>query len=82
VTAGYDRETGRVAVGACSNPIGCAEDDVARKLGIPKSQVQFTEAIRPRTMEEVPICATCQGGTSPSQYPPRVKAKRGGPWKR
>lgn len=35
VTGGYNPKNGRVAAGCNSNPTGCAEDDVARQLGIP-----------------------------------------------
>ncbi len=82
VTAGYDPLSGRIAAGCNANPIGCAEDDVARQLGIPKDTVRYTEAVRPRNMEEVPICTYCQATTSPSQYPPNVQAQPGGRWVR
>jgi RHS repeat-associated protein len=70
VTGGYDPATGRVVAGCSSNPIGCAEDDVARQLGIPNDQIQFTEAIRPRTGEQVPVCGRCQTKYGSSQFPP------------
>ncbi len=34
VTGGYDPKTGKIVSGSNSNPVGCAEDDVVRKLGV------------------------------------------------
>ncbi|HEV7974237.1 RHS repeat-associated core domain-containing protein [Amycolatopsis sp.] len=79
-TAGYDPETGNIAVGSARPPHGCAENDVANKLGIPRDQVQFTEAVRPRTGEEVEICHSCQGTYTPNQFPPGTKVKKDGSW--
>jgi RHS repeat-associated protein len=70
VTAGWDPRTGRVAAGCNRNPTGCAEDDVARQLGIPKKEIRFTEAIRPRTGKQVPVCVRCQQSYDRSQFPP------------
>ena len=80
VTAGYDPATGRIAAGCNSNPIGCAENDVQRQLGIPFEDIQFTDAIRPRTGDPVPICPICQANSSPSQYPLGTQAHPDGPW--
>jgi RHS repeat-associated protein len=80
VTAGYDPATGRIETGSARPPHGCAETDVANKLGIPRDQVQFTDAIRPRTGEEVPICTNCQDKYSPNQFPPGTQAQEGGSW--
>jgi RHS repeat-associated protein len=63
VVAGWDPRTGQVAVGV-SSCAGCAEDDVAKKLGIPKDKVKFTEAVQPRTLRSVPVCMRCE-----SKYP-------------
>jgi len=79
VTGGYDPKTGRVVAGCNSNPIGCAEHDVGRQLDIPDGEIKFTEAIRPRTGEQVPICEVCQGRYDPSQFPPGTKPAPGGP---
>jgi RHS repeat-associated protein len=76
---------GRVAAGRSANPVGCAEDDVARQLG---ADAQFTKAMgwrrSPATGQrewvEIPVCTRCQGKYSPDQFPPDVKAEPGGPW--
>lgn len=73
VTGGYDPATGKVVAGCNRNPFGCAEDDVARLLGIPDKDIRFTEAIRPRTGREVPVCRTCQGKYDRSQFPPGTR---------
>lgn len=69
VTAGYDPKSGRVAAGCNRNPVGCAEQDVRRKLGVRRDQVRFTKAVRPRTGEEVEICQKCQGRFKRTQFP-------------
>jgi RHS repeat-associated protein len=79
VTAGYGRD-GRPVAGCNSNPIGCAEDDVARQIGGDPNAITFTEAIRPRTGEQVPICARCQGTYDRSQFPPGTFFDPLGPW--
>jgi RHS repeat-associated protein len=73
VTGGYDPVTGRVVAGMNSNPIGCAEDDVVRQLAIPREDVRFTEAIRPRNGEQVPVCIRCQGQYGADQFPPGTR---------
>jgi hypothetical protein len=80
VTGGYDPATGPVVTGCSSNPVGCAELDVVRQLDIDPADVRFTEAIRPRTGREVPICHLCQDQFRPSQFPPGVEALPNGPW--
>jgi len=80
VTGGYHPPTGRVVSGCSSNPFGCAEDDVVRQLDVDPTEVRFTEAIRPRTGEEVPICARCQKKYTREQFPEEVEWKEGGPW--
>ena len=79
VTGGYGKD-GVPRAGCNSNPIGCAEDDVARQIGGDPGDINFTEAIRPRTGEQVPICWSCQGKYDPSQFPPGTEWKPGGPW--
>lgn len=79
VTGGYGMN-GVPRAGCNSNPIGCAEDDVARQIGGDPGDINFTEAIRPRTGEQVPICWSCQGKYDPSQFPPGTEWKPGGPW--
>ena len=62
VTAGYNTKTGKVATG-CSGG-GCAEGKVVEALGGDKSQVRFTEAVRPRPggppFTQVPVCEICE----------------------
>ena len=81
VTGGYNVDTGQVAAG-CSSGDGtmCAEDDVVQQLGGDPSKVRFTEATRPRTGGEVPVCIRCQAKYSPDQFPEGVGYDEGGPW--
>jgi hypothetical protein len=79
VTGGYNVETGEVAA-ACSGPGFCAEDAVVSKLGGSAGDVRFTEAIRPRTGMDVPVCEFCQAKYAPSQFPPGAHYKPGFPW--
>ena len=79
VTGGYNRRTGEVVAG-CSGNGFCAEDDVVRQLGGDPSDVQFTEAIRPRTGRQQPICQRCQGKYTPDQFPSDVWFEPEGPW--
>jgi hypothetical protein len=82
VTGGYDPARGpSSAVSGCNrNSLGCAENDVQRQLGIDPSDIQFTEAIRPRTGQQVPICHDCQVRYDPSQFPAGTLHKPGGRW--
>ncbi|GIL26348.1 RHS repeat-associated core domain-containing protein [Actinocatenispora comari] len=82
VTGGYDPAKGASsAVAGCNrNPVGCAENDVERQLGIGSKDVQFSEALRPRTGKEIPICVRCQDRYDPSQFPPGVRYDPGGRW--
>lgn len=79
VTGGYGRD-GVPRAGCSSNPVGCAEDDVARQIGGDPKDVTFTEAIRPRTGDQVPICPRCQGVYDQSQFPPGTLFDPAGPW--
>ena len=79
MTGGYGPD-GRPVAGCSSNPIGCAEDDVARQLGGDPKDTNFTEAIRPRTGDQVPICARCQVAYDQSQFPPETPFDPLGPW--
>ena len=79
VTGGYGRD-GRVAAGCASNPVGCAEDDVARQIGGNPKDITFTEAVRPRTGEQVPICPRCQGTYDQGQFPQGTLFDPAGPW--
>lgn len=81
VTAGYGRD-GRIVTGCSSNPVGCAEDDVARQIGGNPKEISFTEAVRPRTGREVPICPSCQGKYDQGQFPPGTLFHPEGLWKK
>lgn len=78
---------GKAVAGCSSNPVGCAEDDVARQLG---DDVEFTKTMGwrrtdpdgPLVWEEIPVCKRCQGKYRQSQFPSDVKAEPGGPWGR
>jgi RHS repeat-associated protein len=68
VTGGYNVQTGEVAAKACGGG-KCAENNVVDALGGVNKDIRFTEAVRPRTGEEVPICQRCQGTFSTTQFP-------------
>lgn len=77
VTAGYNTETGQVAVG-CSGTGLCAEDRVVEALGGDTRKVNFTEAVRPRPnspYREVPVCERCEAKYGRDQFPPGTKFK-------
>ena len=70
VIGAYDPVSGRVVAAGTGRPFLCAEDMAHRQLGIPREQVRFTEAIRPRTGVEVPTCGWCQISYHPEQFTP------------
>jgi RHS repeat-associated protein len=74
VTAGYNTETGEVAASACAGG-KCAEDKVVEALGGDKSKVKFTEAIRPRTGKQVPVCERCEATYGRDAFPPDTQFK-------
>ncbi len=75
VTGGVNVQTGEVVSGY--NTAGrCAEDMVVERLGGDASKVRFSEAIRPRTGEQVPVCERCQGTYTPAQFPEGVIFER------
>jgi len=71
VTGGVNIETGEIA-GGYSTAGGCAEDMVTARLGGDPSKIRFSEAIRPRTGQQQPVCQRCQGKYLPSQFPEGV----------
>ena len=87
VTAGYHPASGRIFVG-CSMKGKCAEDVVADQfaaIGVERSQIRFTEAVRPRYLQTRPdptrpICIRCQGTYARSQFPQGTVWDRPGPW--
>jgi RHS repeat-associated protein len=81
--AGYDPVTQRYATGMSSNPFGCAERDVARKLGLPMDQVYFSKAVsyqRPSKIPGIDVCGNCQNDTEQGQFEPGTKGYEGGRW--
>ena len=71
VTGGVNIETGEVA-GGYSTAGGCAEDMVVARLGGDASKIRFSEAVRPRTGQQQPVCIRCQGKYIQSQFPEGV----------
>jgi len=74
VTGGYNIRTGEVAARACGGG-KCAEDLVVEALGGNRAEVRFTEAVRPRTGEEIPICLRCEATYGRDPFPPGTKFK-------
>jgi RHS repeat-associated protein len=74
VTGGYNTKTGEVAARACGGG-KCAEDHVFDALGRAKGDVRFTEAIRPRTGAEVPVCARCEASFGREPFPRNTRFK-------
>jgi hypothetical protein len=71
VTGGVNVETGQVAGGY--NTAGkCAEDMVVERLGGDASKIRFSEAVRPRTGQQQPVCVGCQGKFVKEQFPEGV----------
>ncbi|MDI9274313.1 RHS repeat-associated core domain-containing protein [Stenotrophomonas sp. PFBMAA-4] len=75
VTAGYNVKTGKVAARACGGGT-CAEGHVAKALGGNKADIRFTEAVRPRTGAEVPVCASCEAEYGRGAFPKEAKFQR------
>jgi len=74
VTAGYNEATGQVAARACGGG-QCAEAHVVNALGGNKADVKFTEATRPRTGAEVPVCEKCEATYGRNSFPPGTQFK-------
>jgi RHS repeat-associated protein len=74
VTAGYQTETGQVAAAACGGGV-CAETNVVTALGGDASKVKFTEAVRPRTGKQVPVCPSCEATYGRDAFPPGTQFK-------
>jgi hypothetical protein len=68
-TGGVNMKTGETAFGLSSNPTGCAEDDVVRRLGGNPDDILFSIAKRPRTGDAIDICRRCQTKFRRSQFP-------------
>ena len=74
VTGGYNVQTGEVAARACGGG-KCAENHVVDALGGVKGDVRFTEAIRPRTGAEVPVCFRCEATFGREPFPRNTRFK-------
>jgi RHS repeat-associated protein len=74
VTGGYNVQTGEVAARACGGG-KCAENHVVDALGGDKGDVRFTEAVRPRTGAEVPVCPRCEATFGREPFPPNTRFK-------
>jgi len=74
VTGGYNTRTGEVAARACGAG-KCAETHVVEALGGNKVDVGLTEAVRPRTGLEVPVCPRCEATYGRRAFPPGTKFK-------
>lgn len=71
VIGGVNVTTGEVT--AAYNTAGkCAEDVVVEQLGGDASKVRFSEAVRPRTGQQVPVCERCQQKYDLQQFPEGV----------
>lgn len=74
VTGGYNVNTGEVAARACGGG-KCAENHVVDALGGAKGNVRFTEAVRPRTGAEVPVCPRCEATFGREPFPRNTRFK-------
>lgn len=72
VTAGYNVRSGEVSARACGGGT-CAEGHVAKALGGKNADIRFTEAMRPRTGAEVPVCADCEAECGRAAFPKATK---------
>jgi hypothetical protein len=72
VTAGYQTETGQVAAAACGGGV-CV--DVVTASGGDAGKVKFTEAVRPRTGKQVPVCPSCEATYGRDAFPPGTQFK-------
>ncbi|MBY3136109.1 RHS repeat-associated core domain-containing protein [Rhizobium laguerreae] len=68
VTGGYNVKTGQVVAEACGGGM-CAEDYVVKSLGGNKADIRFTQAVRPRTGLEVPVCTRCETNYGRDSFP-------------
>jgi hypothetical protein len=68
VTAGYDVKTGQVAARACGGG-QCAEGNVRDALGGGTRNLRLTEATRPRTGAQVPVCPACEATFGRGAFP-------------
>lgn len=72
VTGGYNVNTGEVAARACGGG-KCAENHVVDALGGVNGDVRFTEAMRPRTGAQVPVCPRCEATFGRGPFPSNTR---------
>jgi len=75
---------GVVVAGCSSNPMGCAEDDIARQIG-PDARMTGAKGWRRNEKGElefrdIPVCTNCQGKYDRSQFPRDVTYDEDGEW--
>ena len=73
VVGGVNIRTGETAVGIKirnQNYGLCAEDLVVQQLACNPDDIVMSYAIRPRTLEVVPVCPRCQAKFPPGMFPP------------
>ncbi|HRI68577.1 MAG TPA: hypothetical protein PK156_30320, partial [Polyangium sp.] len=69
VVGAYSPSLERVTAGASKGGgLGCAEGACANALGNP-GDIQFTEAVRPRTGDIVPVCKNCESTYGRGAFP-------------
>jgi len=69
VVGAYSESTGQVTAGASrGGGLGCAEGVCNEALGHPPD-IQFTPAIRPRTMQPVDVCSNCETTYGRNAFP-------------
>jgi hypothetical protein len=69
VVGAYSPSTGQATAGASrGGGAGCAEAVCSEALGNPPD-IQFTQAVRPRTGKNVPVCTTCESTYGRDAFP-------------
>lgn len=74
VVGGYNVKTGEAAARACGGG-KCAENHVSDALGGVAADIRFTEAVRPRTGAEVPVCQRCEATFGRGPFPSKARFK-------
>jgi len=70
VTGGYNAQTGEVGA-ACSDGAGmCAERVLEQNLNANPEDMHFSEAMRPRTGNQQPVCLYCEMRYGRDAFPP------------
>ena len=77
VTGAVNVRTGDIAVGKSYSNI-CAEQFCARGLGAATEDIRFTDAVRPRTLNDVQICTTCEAQWGRGAFPAEARFQSDG----